>query len=338
MTLARPTTSAPNTMSLAPATNFFRQSAGAVAAGDAAGETRDEEGRGDLVHVPAELEHADHDGDKAGSQSQQHQHMAGGELGQLGQIQRLMRFRFFQIGYDGQFRMFLYLLRIAHDVPGGYDDHDGQDEEAEGDAGEDRQFRQALSYAYRKGIESAAGKAAGCAEQDHGRANDGIVAQSPCQHNAQRYKDDRFLRHADGKAEYSEDADDDWYEDDTCVSECNSHTADAGFQRAGGDDDVECTRDDEHKEDDVRYRLHAQGDVLEQVERFYRVRFHILEGVGIDNGTSGHLIFHSLIGACRYDIGQDSHDEDDDADDDVGVRYFKPLLFDFVWHEFLLWL
>ena len=102
---------------------------------------------------------------------------------------------------------------------------------------------------------------------------------------------------------------------------------------AGLGQDVEstaCEHDDQHQ-------INALDEGLDDVQRnFKRVDgslINVVEIVGVDD-LDACFVLEAGVGACRDDPGQQDRKQDDDADDDEGMRHLELFLFRF--HNFFL--
>ena len=109
------------------------------------------------------------------------------------------------------------------------------------------------------------------------------------------------------------------------------HLGNHGVECAGLGQDVEgtaCEHDDQHQ-------INALDEGIDDVQRnFERVDgslINVVEIVGVDD-LDACFVLEAGVGACRDDPGQQDRKQDDDADDNEGMRHLELFLFRF--HNF----
>ena len=199
-------------------------------------------------------------------------------------------------------------------------------------AGIQRQPGNFLSHDGGVDVQRASGETDSAAQQDDGCTGDGVQTHRKSHHDHDRCKGNEQVDALRG-ADEAEDQRQDRQEQIDAGGEDLCHLGNHGVECAGLGQDVEgtaCEHDDQHQ-------INALDEGIDDVQRnFERVDgslINVVEIVGVDD-LNACFVLEAGVGACRDDPGQQDRKQDDDADDDEGMRHLELLLFRF--HNFFL--
>ena len=270
-----------------------------------------EEG-GELIEVPAPLEHAHDEQGEGGAHDQQH-HLAGaGQLGQLIQIHLLLPLA----------------VELVHQAAGGVGldapgvevhihrrdgEHHHQDDEAVPHAGVEGQAGDALGHAHVGRLDKGARVAAGAAHNRHRQTGDGVVAHGNTDGHQEGDEHKALLKHAEGAGAEAHHKDHDGDEQPLPFGGLFDDTADACLNGLGLCHHAKGAADDEDESRDVG-RL--DDTLLYGHERLHGGHRSLLHPViaAVHKDLHAVVIYVGVVLTCRNDIGQDRTHGDDEQD------------------------
>lgn len=287
---------------------------GVQTAQDPGGHAHDQEQRGQLVDVKAELDHAiyqEHDGDQKG---QEHQNVAGGQRFIPVDI-RGAGAQTVQLVHRAAGGVFLDPHGVDHDK-GGVEQIEGhQDHQAQLDAGKQRQAGDALGHADGERVGAACAVSGGHRTEDDPERREGVKAHGQTDGQHQRQERQELLVVGDKGGPQGEDQHTAGDQKELTPLHFADQGAHSGADRARLLHDTKGTADDEQKSDDTAAALNAFGDGHEQFKEPGGIGVYIGERSGVYDHPASVGVFHPGEGTGGNDIaGQRA--KQDDADDD----------------------
>ena len=312
---------------------LFGDRGGAKAAQYAFDDSQCEEDSCSLRHIPVEPDAAVDDEDKGCEEDQHDEDLAGVQIAEGVEVRSIAELAgLVELVHGAEFGMLLDLQCVADEVDVRDNIEHSKADKAVTHAGIQRQAGDFLSHDGGVDVQRASGEADRAAQQDDGCTGDGVQTHRKGHHDHDGRKGNEqvdALRGAD-EAEHQRQ---DGQEQIDAGGEDLRHLGHHGVECAGLGQDVEstaCEHDDQHQ-------INALDEGLDDVQRnFKRVDgslINVVEIVGVDD-LDACFVLEAGVGACRDDPGQQDRKQDDDADDDEGMRHLELFLFRF--HNFFL--